>query len=795
MNKEILKKLSAFFNGSRPGWQDANSFLEKNLDQLDFEDESVVYALTDISLFALGAHCENISFLKFLVSKGFDINYKLEGDDCLLLKYIRSGIKPSVIEELAALGADIYSETLDGDNVLSLLAGQEESAAVKMAEDYDLTQFDSPDSTGMTPLMHAAMKGYYRLAELLIRQGFDVNGIGGAPANDDCDEIETAGVSPLTLAIRFGNVDMVKLLLAEGADETLCDAEGNPPIFSLLRYPPDFSFSSGQTFSGRASGSGISGGEISCGRASGNRISGGRASGSRISRSSLSRDRISHDEAALRESDLQEDSPQEDELSIFQDKLKILSMLEQLDISDDQGYTLLMKCLFLLRDWRCGHRGSIMPPINEAIAMTLIERGADVNSVGNDGKRPLHQAVLTAEQVARKLLDAGADINAQDNDGNTPLHIACTDAEEDTVIWLLKAGADHEIQNNDGRTPQNLAMENGLSRALDLMKPQEGLLAACKDNQRRTVQILLKNGGEDINRPDELGNTPLIYACRHNARDIVRLLLNHHADPNLANRQNHAPLHFAAKLGSSDIITLLMNAGADPNRTDDAGLSPLMLLIQSGKAAAALSLIKNPAVDVGLQDSDGRTALVYAVFAGQQQLVKALLPFGAAGTDASGNTPLHYACHNGYAEIARTLIERDKNTINCRNADGETPLLFAARKSKLVAAKLLLEQGAETDLANLKGLTPLHFAAYNGDIPMGRALLEAGAHIDAKTQDGQTPLMYAVISRKSEFAEMLLEEDADIKILDNKAQSALYYATEANLLKIVELLLAKGAKN
>ena len=35
-------------------------------------------------------------------------------------------------------------------------------------------------------------------------------------------------------------------------------------------------------------------------------------------------------------------------------------------------------------------------------------------------------------------------------------------------------------------------MENGHSRALDLMKPQGGLLEACKNNQKRTIQTLLK---------------------------------------------------------------------------------------------------------------------------------------------------------------------------------------------------------------------------------------------------------------------------------------------------------------
>ncbi len=79
-------------------------------------------------------------------------------------------------------------------------------------------------------------------------------------------------------------------------------------------------------------------------------------------------------------------------------------------------------------------------------------------------------------------------------------------------------------------------------------------LEACKNNRKSVVQTFLKRGGIDVNKRDESGNTPLIYACMKNARDLVKILLENGADANLGNQSNLMPLHFAAERGNFEII-------------------------------------------------------------------------------------------------------------------------------------------------------------------------------------------------------------------------------------------------
>ncbi|MDE7273001.1 MAG: ankyrin repeat domain-containing protein [Lachnospiraceae bacterium] len=319
------------------------------------------------------------------------------------------------------------------------------------------------------------------------------------------------------------------------------------------------------------------------------------------------------------------------------------------------------------------------------------------------------------------------------------------------------------------------------------------LLQACKNNQKNVVLTFLKRGDVDVNKRDESGNTPLIYACLKSARDLVKLLLDNGADVSLGNQKNRTPLHFAAESGNYQIISLLLDAGADVNCTDNNGVTPLMVLAQNGRTDAALKLLQNPEIDISIKDNGSRMAIDYATTSGLRDLVQALS--AAEHADAYGNTTLHHACWNNQGEVVKALLEKDPASVNKRNNDGESPLLLATRQSNLMIVELLLTAGAETDNADIHGVMPLHVAAGNGDLFVGKALLAAGADIGKKTIEGQTPLILAAQNSRNDFTALLIEAGADVNAVDNDQHSALYYASQAGYAEIVEQLLMAGAEN
>jgi cytohesin len=89
------------------------------------------------------------------------------------------------------------------------------------------------------------------------------------------------------------------------------------------------------------------------------------------------------------------------------------------------------------------------------IAELLLTKGAGVNSRGEYGYTPLHNA--RTKYVAELLLERGADIHAKTESGFTPLHTGADEGRKEIVVLLLARGADVNARNKDGETPLQLA--------------------------------------------------------------------------------------------------------------------------------------------------------------------------------------------------------------------------------------------------------------------------------------------------------------------------------------------------
>lgn len=216
--------------------KDACNAVEAHLGDIDFDDEDDVEKLIELAVSALKEK-DGIQFLEYIVSKGFDVNFKLLKKECLVLKCAEGYIDPEVFKELERLGADMYSESSDGDNILLRCVERDEKLALFITENYDLSQLDHSNKYGLTPLMYAAMNNKPELAKALIAKGSDANAQSSGPMGNNSYWIKTNGLTPLALAIRCGNTEIVKLLIDNGADISVCDDDGCPAVFSLVYYP------------------------------------------------------------------------------------------------------------------------------------------------------------------------------------------------------------------------------------------------------------------------------------------------------------------------------------------------------------------------------------------------------------------------------------------------------------------------------------------------------------------------------------------------------------------------------
>jgi len=204
----------------------------------------------------------------------------------------------------------------------------------------------------------------------------------------------------------------------------------------------------------------------------------------------------------------------------------------------------------------------------------------------------------------------------------------------------------------------------------------------------------------------------------------------------------HALLLVAALIGASD--------------------APLADAAESKNTALVGTLLEKKA-DLNAPQADGMTALHWATYHDNADLVKRFLAAGAAAKAANryGVTPLSLAATSGSAKIVEMLLEAGADP-NDALPGGETVLMTAARTGRLAPVQVLLAKGADINAKERKGQTALMWAAAEGNLEVVDALLKAGADFKTPLPSGFTPLFFAVREGRSEIVFRLLEAGANV---------------------------------
>ena len=275
------------------------------------------------------------------------------------------------------------------------------------------------------------------------------------------------------------------------------------------------------------------------------------------------------------------------------------------------------------------------------------------------------------------------------------------------------------------------------------------------------------------------------------------------ADVNFRLRLGYTPLHFAAIGGHDTIVELLLSKGACVDAQTDSGLTPLHFANRGGhdkvveKLLAAGACVEKSTEEGGL--------LHFAAKRGHTKVVEQLLRARAKidEPNSKGFTPLHLATQGGHDAVVEQLIAGlDRAGLNAQipvsmmsssayvpvHLCGATALAIAASEGHATIVKLLLDAGANTEIATWTRNTPLHFAASMGHAPIVRLLLSADAEVDTYHQ-GSTPLHFAIIGDHYEVVQELLSTGADKNKLCDCLYTAEHLAKKYGKTKILELLV------
>jgi len=139
---------------------------------------------------------------------------------------------------------------------------------------------------------------------------------------------------------------------------------------------------------------------------------------------------------------------------------------------------------------------------HERVVRLLIESGADVNARNtSDGETPLLLAAQKGQEaVALALLENGADLNILSVAGWSPLHIAAAICNEGLVKLFLEHGADVEILGKDRQKPRDVigmfVQRTAVIqvRIADLLGPR-----LSSPSSEKTNDALIEISGESLN--------------------------------------------------------------------------------------------------------------------------------------------------------------------------------------------------------------------------------------------------------------------------------------------------------
>ncbi|MDR1236281.1 MAG: ankyrin repeat domain-containing protein [Holosporaceae bacterium] len=224
----------------------------------------------------------------------------------------------------------------------------------------------------------------------------------------------------------------------------------------------------------------------------------------------------------------------------------------------------------------------------------LLRDSRSRNIRNSSGDTPLHIAVnLGNTEMVKLFLGVEMSPNIKNSSGDAPLHIAARMGNKALVEAILdkpivspmfSIKVEPNIQNSQKETPLHIAVRGGHMNIVDLLLERGAVdypnsfgqtplhVVAYKpvftDADEAVVRSLLADRRINLNAEDNLKNTPLHYAALYNNRLLTQLLLDKGANPNAQNREGDTPLHCAvqaANNGAGEVVQLLLNKKANPH--------------------------------------------------------------------------------------------------------------------------------------------------------------------------------------------------------------------------------------
>jgi len=445
--------------------------------------------------------------------------------------------------------------------------------------------------------------------------------------------------------------------------------------------------------------------------------------------------------------------------------------------------------------------GADAKEIVENMAITLIDRGCDINQPW-EGKQPLDVAIVyMAQEVFKHLLAKGSTVSRTiiyqmlqellqeeekervefleriiivfiecgtsdvdcEVDGVAPLQLAIKSENYDIMEKIIDKSTKLGYPSHVGRDLLNsilieLAAGNATNHRMDYFKKAlprlarrgwfvlQETMAACGDSNPLANELVLygieQNADPVSPNPEAMNETPLHAAAANGLKTIMLKLLALGAKVDALNDVGETPLIKACLHNQQNVIQLLLEHGANINATSSGAfcnMGPMHIAAATERPAMIEILLRN-SPDVNKPGHFGRT-------------------------------PLHEAFYTSKAhpevseELVYALMESGAD-VNRQDVDGVSPFMLAAKCGMLAVVRQMLERGADVSTTDNVGDTVYDYAIHGMQHGI-LVFIMRRYPLDEKLQ--KRIIMHAIRSGMPGVLEELLEVGGRANVLDTRA--------------------------